>query len=85
MISCAKYLLEALGGGLGEVSVTENIVMMDTISLDHVGPRLIGLLVAVVTAYAFFRLPGFIRASHHKFSLEAGEGKYKWLEDPFSS
>lgn len=40
------------------------------------------------------RFPGWVRklrlwreycASHSKFSRQAGEGKYKWLEDPWSS
>lgn len=44
--------------------------------------------------YTIVRVPGWIEkfrlwqkycASHSNFSLEAGEGKYKWLEDPWSS
>jgi hypothetical protein len=44
-------------------------------------------------AYLIVQLPAFLRklqiyrkycASHKRFSIEAGEGKYRWLEDPFS-
>lgn len=40
------------------------------------------------------RFPGWFKklrlwqdycVSHSKFSLQAGEGKYRWLEDPWSS
>lgn len=56
-----------------------------------------GLLVTGLLSlvwHGIVRLPGWARklqtwrkycSSHTQFSLEASQGKYKWLEDPWSS
>ncbi|KAK8196963.1 cytochrome P450 [Phyllosticta capitalensis] len=56
-------------------------------------PQLLGLLVTSIIIYALARLPSYYQkiqlwrkycSSHIKFSREAGQGKYLWLEDPWS-
>ncbi|KAK7558996.1 cytochrome P450 [Phyllosticta citricarpa] len=55
--------------------------------------QLLGLLVTSILFFGLSRLPGWLRkldtwqkycSGHIKFSREAGEGKYLWLEDPWS-
>lgn len=57
-------------------------------------PPLLGLLLSAAVLIAIARLPGWITklrlwqkysASHRQFALEAVAGKYKWIENPWSS
>lgn len=57
-------------------------------------PPLLGLLLGAAVLIAIARLPGWITklrlwqkysASHRQFALEAVAGKYKWIENPWSS
>lgn len=73
-------------------------MLADLDGVATAAPQLVSGVFTVVVVYlmynAIVRLPGWIGklrrwqeycASHSKFSLEAGEGKYRWLEDPWSS
>lgn len=64
------------------------------VSRDHAALQLVAwILLAGVALWLYARLPGFLREvriyltycnSHKKIWIEAGQGKYVWLEDPFS-
>lgn len=68
---------------------------MELSSQHHIMLRhwVLSLLLAVAALFIATRLRNFIHKleiylkycrSHKAFSVEAGEGKYRWLEDPFS-
>lgn len=72
--------------------------MMTLNSISAVAPQLISGVITLGTlsafCYALFVLPSWVKklktwqkycTSHSRFSTEAGQGQYLWLEDPWSS
>lgn len=72
--------------------------MLSTDVVAMAAPQLASSLITTVLLFLIYytisRFPQWFKkfklwneycASHSKFSLQAGGGKYKWLEDPWSS
>lgn len=77
---------------------SDNMAVLAADVAGAVSPQIASGLFTTGLLFLFFytivRFPGWIKklklwqeycGSHSKFSLQAGEGKYKWLEDPWSS
>lgn len=77
---------------------SDNMAVLAADVVGAISPQIASGILTAGLLFLFFytvvRVPGWIKklklwqeycVSHSKFSLQAGQGKYKWLEDPWSS